>query len=368
VRRHNFGLGHFASGLLVAFTAIVTTAQQPVIQNGRVEVRQTTGIDRELAALDRSQPVWAAWRVPIVAGRRAGCCVYSDDTIAPNGVRGCFVETQVAQARAGVPQINTPHTGVPLEAGTGLVMLVRMVNGRVERMRTLGDDCPLDAGGRTVYWLQGPTPAESLTFLDTLIRQAGPSSTTGEQRLRDSAISAAALHADAGADALLDRLAASDADTNVRRLARTHLGSARGAHGFATLRRLLEAERLPEIRRQLVGSLGQTREPGTAALLLGLARSDTDASIRADAAYWLPQRGTEQDIRNTIAIVNADTADVVKRRGVQGLARASNGDVTALLLELARTSQSVVVKREAVSALGRSKDPRATAYLEGLLR
>ena len=360
--------------ILTLALGAVPQGQQPVIQNGRVEVRQTTAIDRELSGLNSGEPVWAAWRVPIVAGRRGGCCVYNDDAIAPNGIRGCFVDGPAITGASGLPQVD-PARGalpalqaLPIEAGSGLVLLLRLVNGRVERMRTVGDDCPLDAGGRTVYWLQGVTPAESLRFLDGLVRQTGAAALAEEPRLRDAALSAAAMHADAGADVILDRVATADADNGQRRLARTLLRSARGAHGFIMLRRLLEAERFPDIRRQLVGALGQTREAGAADVFLALARNDTDPRIRAEAVYWLPQRAGAQGTRDALAIVNDDAADIVMQRGVQGLARASTGDPTTTLLELARTSQKPMVKKEAVAALGRSRDPRALQFLEGLLK
>jgi HEAT repeat protein len=365
MRSISFGLGPLASGLLISATVAITAAQQPVIQNGRVEVRQVTAIDSEIGRLSGGDPVWAAWRVPMVAGRRGGCCTYSDDATM---VRGCFVEGPTTPGVPSTPQVEPARAAVQLEAGSGLVLLMRLSGGRVERMRTVGDDCPLDAGGRTVYWLQGATAAESLRFLDSVIRRIGPSSTAEEQRLRDSAIGAVAMHGDAAADAILDRLATVDADTNVRRQARSLLGSARGAHGFATLRQLLTSEKFPDIRRQLVSNIGQTREPATAEVLLGIARTDADSHTRAEAAYWLPQRGAAQSIQDTLAIVNADAADLVKQRGVQGLARASTGDATTTLLDLARTSQNAVVRKEAISALGRSRDPRALAYLEGLLK
>jgi HEAT repeat protein len=193
--------------------------------------------------------------------------------------------------------------------------------------------------------------------------------TTGEtQRLRDSALSALALHRDGSVDALLDRHASEDLDTNARRLARSLLGSARGAHGFETLRRLLDAERLPDMRRQLVTSIGQTRQPGTADLLLKIATSDSDAKVRGEAAYWLPQRGGAPVVPRVLAIVEADASDSVKQRAVQGLARLPAGDSTTLLIDFARNSTNTAVKKEAVSALGRSNDPKALAYVESLLR
>jgi len=338
----------------------------PSIQNGRVETRQTSTLDRDIAAAAASSvdPVWVGWRVPIVEGQRGGCCTYVDDWTS---VRGCFVENSSNALVRQVPQI-TPPAAVPIEAGSGLVVLLRVVDTRVERLRTLGDDCPLDAGGRTVYWLQGVTPADSIKFLEGLLRPNSGMNPVQEQRLSSEALSAIALHRDPAADAILDRLASAASDSSLRRTARSSLGSTRGAHGFAVIRQLIDAEQLPEIRRQLVNALGQTRQPGSADALLGIARRDPDAKIRAEAVYWVPQRGGPRVVSDVTAIIDSETSDEVKRRAVKGLARLPADDSIPVLLQLARANKSPLVKKEAVAALGQSKDPRAMAYLEGLLK
>ena len=104
-------------------------------------------------------------------------------------------------------------------------MLVRLLDGRVERLRTVGDDCPLDAGGRTVYWLQGVTPADSMKYLETLLKPTDSLNPAQEQRLSQSAVSAIALHRDPSADVILDRLATGDSRHDLRRSARSSLGS-----------------------------------------------------------------------------------------------------------------------------------------------
>jgi hypothetical protein len=336
----------------------------PSIQNGKVETRQVTSIDRDIAsaAAASADPVWVGWRVPIVAGQRGGCCTYAEDSAV---VRGCFVDSTPSGRQT--PQI-APPAAVPLEAGSGLVILMRIVEGHVERLRSLGDDCPLDAGGRTVYWLQGVTPGTSLTFLEGLLRSNPNMTPAQDRRLSSEAMSAIALHGDPAADALLDRLASTTSDSNLRQSARSALGSTRGAHGFDVLQRLLNAERTPDVRRQLVSAIGQTRQPGTAALLLGVARNDADPKTRAEAIYWVPQRGGSQVVADVVSVVNSDANDEVKQRGVKGIGRLPADDGVPVLLQLARSTKSPVIRKEAVAALGQSRDPRALAYLEEVLK
>jgi HEAT repeat protein len=256
---------------------------------------------------------------------------------------------------------------VALESGTGLVVLVRAMNRQIERIRAYTDDCPLDAGGRTLYWLTGIAPAESLKFLDGAI-YSGALTPALQKTYASQAIRAIALHADAGADTILDRLATAERDTDLRKAAVQRLAADRGAHGFTRVRQLLDAESAPDARVMLAEALGQTRQPQTADALLALAKSDQHAGVRRVAAYWYPIRAGVAGLEATIGLINTDPDEDVKARALSGLTTLPAAQTVPRLIELARSHASLRVRRESVNALGRTKDPRAIAYLEELLR
>lgn len=352
---------------LVAATVVVAAAQQPQIQNGRVETRQASSISSEIATLGASSadPIWVAWREPIADGRRGGCNWYSDDN-NPVGIRGIVIESDAGPYKP--PQLTAPTGPVPLEAGTNLVVLARITNKRVERLRTLGDDCPLDANGRTVYWLNGVTPAESIKFLEGLTHPDYATMVrSGADNLVNSAISAIAYHREPAADAILDRLA-TDPDSSIRRQAIRQLADNRGAHGFETVRRLLDTEKSLDVRRSLASALAQTRQPQTVEVLLALARTDGDESVRADAVYYLPARGGDRVIPEILKILANDGSTNVRQRAVSGIGTLPGDAGVPTLIQLAKDSRDVVVRKQAVSTLGRSKDPRAIAFLQELLK
>jgi HEAT repeats len=348
-----------------------TQAPAPQIQNGRVETRATTSIDQALSGISGPDPVWAFWRVPILDGERGPCSQWWYDgdrepirgDVLDSGMTGTIVSSNR-------PQITPPTGPVPLEGGTGLLVLVRVVEGRVERLRTLGDDCPIDANGRTVYSLTGVTPSESLRYLDAFTRQQVANdrlSANARRSLAETALRAIQKHRDAGAETILDRIATSDNDTDLRRQAASALAVSRGAHGFATVKRLVDTEKNPDLRRSLVTSLGQTREPGTVEALRALTR-DTDPKIRAEAVYYFAQRGGAAVVPEVRALVDKETDQNVKQRAVRGLARLPVNDAVPLLIQLARTSTDPVVRKESVSSLGQTRDPRAMAFLEELVK
>lgn len=357
-----------AFALLAATASVAASQSQPppsLIQNGRVETRAGQSIDKEVAALAGPEPAWLVWGVPMVAGDRDLCSTYMDRNFY---ARGYMMEWALPgqTPSGGAPQIAPPKGPVPLEAGTSLLVLVRTLDGSVERLRTLSDDCPIDAGGRTVHWLSGVTPAESLRFLEGLTRtdRTDRFSLASRRNTADGALTAISLHRDAAADAILDRMAATG---DMRQRAAQALASTRGAHGFGTVQKLLAAEKESDVRRMLVTALGSTRETGTADALRPYLR-DSDARIRAEAVYWFAQRGGTPAIGDVTKLVETDPDDNVRKRGVSGLSRLPANDSVPVLIQLARTSQNPVVRKEAVSALSRSKDPRAVALMEELIK
>jgi len=233
----------------------------PQIQNGRVEPRPGTSIDREITAASSGNPSWIAWRVQMVAGDRDLCSWYSDRL---GTVRGLMMDDERGLLDSSRPQIAAPAGPKPIEAGTGLIVLLRLVDGSVERIRTAGDDCPIDAGGRTVGWMSNVTPAESLRFLNAVASVSTDRSMLDlERQMATLAVRAIGLHADASANTLLETIATKNSDSSVRQQAATSLGAYRGPAGVAALTRLLAAApvnpaRASDDRRNLVVSLGQS--------------------------------------------------------------------------------------------------------------
>jgi hypothetical protein len=216
-------------GALVLVAAAVA-AQSNQIQNAQMKPQAVTSLSRDVAALigQATTPRWVAWQVPMIDGERSMCCYYSDDF--NNGVRGCRLEPQVTEGPSKPPQIAAPSGPVRLEAGTRLTVFVRLIEKRIERLRVLSDECPVDAGGLDVHWITGVSGADSVAWLKERALDE-KMEVDVKSKIANAAVRAIALHRDPTAVTTLIEFARSapqtTAATNLRREAMTGLGQSR---------------------------------------------------------------------------------------------------------------------------------------------
>jgi hypothetical protein len=218
-------------------------AQTPQIQNAQVKPQAVTSLARDVAALasQATTPRWVAWQVPMIDGERNMCCYYSDDS-TPSGIRGCRMEPQTGEGPYKPPQIASPTGPVRLEAGTQVTMFVRLVEKRIERLRALSDDCPVDAGGMDVHWLTGVSGADSVAWLKDRATDE-KMDVDVKSKISNAAVRAIALHRDPSAVATLIEFARSTPKsttaTSLRREAMTGLGQSRDPRAIQFLESII---------------------------------------------------------------------------------------------------------------------------------
>ncbi len=231
---------------LFAIVVLASGAQPQKIQNAQVQSQPVTSLARDVAAVaaqatDPSAPIWVAWQVPMIDGERSLCCYYVNDD-APNGVRGCRMEPADPDSTRTSPQFPAPTGPVQLEGGTQVTMYVRLVSRRIERLRALSDDCPVDAGGRAVRWLTGVSGADSVAWLKSVALDDTMEADV-RSRVATAAVRAVALHRDPGAVATLIAIAeaapASPTATQLRREAMQALGQSRDPRALQFLQSVI---------------------------------------------------------------------------------------------------------------------------------
>jgi hypothetical protein len=362
-----------SSALLLATTLAVTiAAQQPRIVNGRITSQPAaSALAQSFRALVSSQvePAWIGYTVPVIDSERTMCCFGDNGAQVAGDGRGCCRACRLEPAADGTTMSKrTPASAagetVRLEPSDRMVVLFRVVDRAVERIRVFSEDCELDAGGRTVTWLEGVRPADSVALLETFATPADGR----RDRIVDGAITGIALHADASADAALERLVAPSQPEAIRKKVTFWLGNARGARGLATLRTLLQSDPSAEVQKGAVFGVSQSREPGAQDILFGLARKDPNPRIRGEALFWLAQKAGNKVAATITESIERDPDTEVKKRAVFALSQMPKDEGVPLLINVARTNTNPAVRKQAMFWLGQSKDPRAVEFFAEILR
>jgi hypothetical protein len=327
--------------------------------NARAQTHAAAGLSTTFRALARSDAAWIGYAVPVM-GRHQMCCYRSMDAIG-KGTPGCRLEGE------GAYTVNNDASDAEWDAASDFLVLFRVENGRVDRIRSLSRGCGIDAGGLPFHWITGVRPAESLELLESLVGTGASISKKKEKGGMDEpAIAAIAMHADPGADTVLDRLVAPSQPIGVRKQAAFWMGNSRGRRGYETLKRLA-AEGSPALREHVVFALGQSDVPEAVDTMIEIGRRDEDPGVRGQALFWLGQKAGKKAKAAITRAIAEDPETAVKKKAVFALSQLPREEGVPLLIDLARTNANPAVRKQAMFWLGQSEDPRALAFFAEIL-
>ena len=283
--------------ILCVLVAAAAAAQQPRITNGQVVPQAAGTLARTFRAVVTAQAdiAWVGYAVPVRERNRTTCCWSSaDGTTHFSGTMNsgdmpccgaCGLEPPVAGPRAMAP-IGAPLQGpVKLEGSDQLVVLFRIVDRQVERVRTYSEDCALDAGGRTVHWLQNVAPADSVALLSSLI----DSESERKSRVTNAALAAISQHAEPSSVATIERLARAHPAAGARGEALFWLAQMAGEKVAGIITGAIDNDPDTEVKRRAVFALSQLPKNEGVPLMIDVARKNKNPAVRKQAMFWLGQ-------------------------------------------------------------------------------
>ena len=293
------GLGIGLTSFVLLLGA-VAAAQQPRITNGKLAAQAVAGnlpqLFRSLLAA-QTEAAWIGYSVP-VAGERMMCCfTNSNGTTYISGsfvnsdgacCGACRIEPQAdtSSARSSAPAPAAAATGpVKLEGSQRMVVMFRVVDKQVERIRTFSEECELDAGGRQVHWLQDVRPAESIALLQSLIG----TDADRKSRITNGAISAIGMHADPSAASTLMKLATDHPSPAVRGDALFWVAQLASQKAVGTITAAVENDPDTDVKKRAVFALSQLPKSEGVPLLINVARKNSNPAVRKQAMFWLGQ-------------------------------------------------------------------------------
>jgi hypothetical protein len=356
---------------LIASPAV---AQQPRVTNGRVVPQAAgAGLDATVRRLVAAQaePGWIGYTVPVVSSERILCCGRDEGTWVTDGVvfrngrwSGCGLEgDRSTAAQSGQTTSTTPPGPVHLEGPDHMVVLYRVEEKKVQKIRIFSPECELDAGGRTIQWLDAVKGSDSVALLATFVAHDEQK----KDRLSDSALTAIAMHNDPAADAALERYAAPGEPEFLRKKVVFWLATTRGRRGFDVVLKVAKTDPSEEVRKSTMFALSQSREADALSSLIQFAKQDASPRVRGEAIFWLSQKAGQQAAKEITAAIEQDPNTEVKKRAVFALSQLPKDEGVPLLIQVAKTNTNPVVRKQAMFWLGQSHDPRALEFFEQVL-
>jgi hypothetical protein len=324
-------------------------------------------------------PGWIAYTLPVVDSEQVGCCyggrggIYIDGD-GNNGCCGmCQLEDRDRTSGASASGTASTTTGqrapaqpIKLEGSQTFAVLFRIASRQIDKLRVFSADCELDAGGRTVHVLTGVRPAESVAFLESLLKDSLTFAST-KSNSTHGAVTAIALTRDPAADATLQRLVAPSWPDGIRRDAVFWLAKSRGRVGFETAKRVIDDEKSGSIRKHAVFALTQSKEPEVMPTLIALARNHPAPEVRSEALFWMAQKAGAKTAETITEAIERDPDTEVKKKAVFALSQMPKDQGVPLLINVARTNTNPAVRKQAMFWLGQSKDPRAVDFFTQVL-
>lgn len=356
--------------LLIAAALVLAAAPAAAQSNIRnADLRERPAGDlaqtfRQLAG--EAGPIWVAYTVAVQNADWNSCCGRHD-----SDEWGCCGACRLEERNAGTTAAGdrgSRSRAVELEATASAVVLYRIENRQVQRIRSYSQSCELDAGGRTVHWLTGVQMPASVALLVTFASAAPTGSPGNDRRLASAAIAAIAAHGDPSADRALERLIQPGEPAQTRRQAAFWAAVGRGRAGFELVRRVLRTDTDEGFLRHAVFAISQSREPEAADALVELAKRDERPRIRGEAIFWLAQKAGQRAVGTITDAIANDPDTKVKERAVFALSQLPKDEGVPKLIEVARANRNPAVRKRAIFWLGQSRDPRALQFFEEILK
>lgn len=292
---------------------------------------------------------WIAFSMPVLEGTWSPCCWKGN--LGSQREVGCSLERQ---------HLNFGSTSdSPL--ADNVIVFAHSLNGAVDLLEVVGEQCPVDGAGQTVTWLGSVDTQKSLQWLETIAR----SSTS--DGAADAALYAMALHKSRQASDRLYSLAREPGE-DLAQQSIFWLGESRGDEGLETLFRLLDELPPGDNRREINFALSQNGTKPAIDQLVRIGRTDTDPEQRSGALFWLAEEVPEVAQSMLLEVLVSETDSDVIEQAIFAISQLPSQMGTPLLLELARDQhRSGEVRRQALFWLANSDDDEAIAALVELL-
>ena len=315
--------------------ALPLAAQPKLLVNAKTDTRSAAqGLEPEFKGLlsAEPQPAWIGYSVPAIRSNSLGCDYVRDSNLT-----------------SGVVHLEPPDS---------VIVMFRVENNQLNRIRAISPYCEIDAGGVPVHWLSDVQPAQSVALLSTFAAE--------REGFNSGALNAIGMHADGAADQALEKFLAPNQPESVRMRAVSYVGQR--PRGLDVLKKIMASDPDSRVRERAVSSIGNSRQPEAMELLISIARTDNDSRMRSQAVSGLGRKPGPKVIATLTAVIENDRDPNVKKRAISALQSMPDGEGVPVLIQMARTQRDLEMRKAAMTTLQHSRDPRALSFFEEVIK
>jgi HEAT repeat protein len=263
----------------------------------------------------------------------------------------------------------------------------------ITRIEIYNLDRKREYSGYPVFWLGRANNDESLNWLQNQV------STQNDDKLKERATMAIALHDDRNVGAILKGLTANAQPERVRKTAIFWLGHTEGEREFladfvrndqetievrkqaafglgiskdraalTTLQTLYGQVTPRELKRQILFATSiNDNKDASVDFLINVASNDPERELKKQAMFWLGQRAGERSLKFLGDVIEKNTGDTeVQKQALFAISQRQKDEAIPLLLRVAKTHPSLPVRKQAIFWLGQSGDERALGFFKEL--
>ena len=217
-----------------------------------------------------------------------------------------------------------------------------------------------------VFWIgQKAGTLDVVKFLETVV-QKDPA-----MEVRESALHALAQAPQDKGESALINLAKSHPDKAIRKKAVFWVGQkATSEQSISCLETVAQKDSVPEIRKDAILALSQTRDARGVEALKRIAGTAKDVATRKEAVFWIGQKaGSGNVIRFLETVVRKDSTPEVRKQALDALVHARKNLGVPALINLAKSHPDKTIRKEAVFWIGqKATTDDVIRFLETIVR
>ena len=182
--------------------------------------------------------------------------------------------------------------------------------------------------------------------------------------LKENVVNAIGAHQNSGlVSPFLLRLLRSGEVSGVRAQAAFWLAERNSDESLPVLAEVVRSDRSGEVRERLLFALSLLEAPAALDTLISLARTGRNPDVRRKATFWLGQKASAKAVEALEDLVSNDDEIEVQKQALFALTRIPGGWGVQKLIEVARTHPNRQLRKQAIFCLGQSDDERALQAL-----